>query len=283
MTGCESLSRRNGERARGPAAVSEICDMSLEADVAKAYFTRKLGYTELATPDTRMMHALAHGTPVYRTGEMRAHRSRARPPRRTPPPLMERAGLAAAELARELAGGTRQAGARARRSRQQRRRCVRRRAPSQAVVVQGHRRLHRRRSEALRRRRSRARAHGRGRRRRRHRRCPRRAPCGLVVDGLFGIGLAARADGPLRGAGSRAINGPGRAGARARCSERARIRHRPRAGVRGARDHTRSRSSRSSPDCSRSTARTIAGAPPARRSISMRAPLLDPAGHVIGA
>jgi hydroxyethylthiazole kinase-like uncharacterized protein yjeF len=51
------------------------------------------------------MHALKHQTPIYRTNEIRALEARAAgaPDK---PQLMERAGLAAAELARELAGGS---------------------------------------------------------------------------------------------------------------------------------------------------------------------------------
>lgn len=51
------------------------------------------------------MTPLAHATPIYRTADIRRIESLAlgEP---DPPPLMERAGLAAAELARELAGGT---------------------------------------------------------------------------------------------------------------------------------------------------------------------------------
>jgi hydroxyethylthiazole kinase-like uncharacterized protein yjeF len=48
------------------------------------------------------VHA-AHGTPVYLTADMRAIESAAAP---NPPPLMERAGLAAAEVARDVSGGT---------------------------------------------------------------------------------------------------------------------------------------------------------------------------------
>ena len=51
------------------------------------------------------MTRLAHATPIYRTAEIRRIETLAlgEP---DPPPLMERAGLAAATLARELAGGT---------------------------------------------------------------------------------------------------------------------------------------------------------------------------------
>lgn len=48
------------------------------------------------------VHA-AHGTPVYLTADVRAIESAAAP---NPPPLMERAGLAAAEVARDVSGGT---------------------------------------------------------------------------------------------------------------------------------------------------------------------------------
>ena len=48
---------------------------------------------------------LAHGTPIYRTADVRAIEAAAAAfP--TPPQLMEMAGLAAAELAREISGGT---------------------------------------------------------------------------------------------------------------------------------------------------------------------------------
>src|SRR5687768_11754907 len=51
------------------------------------------------------MTELKHDTPIYRTAEIRALESRAAaaPDK---PQLMERAGLAAAELARELAGSS---------------------------------------------------------------------------------------------------------------------------------------------------------------------------------
>ena len=51
------------------------------------------------------MTAFPHATPVYRTEEIRRIEAIAAS-QPDPPPLMERAGLAAAELARELAGGT---------------------------------------------------------------------------------------------------------------------------------------------------------------------------------
>jgi hydroxyethylthiazole kinase-like uncharacterized protein yjeF len=48
------------------------------------------------------VHAV-HGTPVYLTADVRAIEAKAAP---NTPPLMERAGLAAAEVARDLSGGT---------------------------------------------------------------------------------------------------------------------------------------------------------------------------------
>ena len=51
------------------------------------------------------MHALKHNTPIYRTSEIRALEARAAAAPGKPQ-LMERAGLAAAELARELAGSS---------------------------------------------------------------------------------------------------------------------------------------------------------------------------------
>ena len=48
------------------------------------------------------VHA-THGTPVYMTADVRAIEAAAAP---NPPPLMERAGLAAAEVARDVSGGT---------------------------------------------------------------------------------------------------------------------------------------------------------------------------------
>src|SRR5919106_2290572 len=51
------------------------------------------------------MTRFPHGTPVYRTEEVRRIEALAAS-QPDPPPLMERAGLAAAELARELAGGS---------------------------------------------------------------------------------------------------------------------------------------------------------------------------------
>ena len=48
-----------------------------------------------------MMDRLSHGTPVYLTGEIRAIEKAA-----AAEPLMEKAGLAAAELARDIAGGS---------------------------------------------------------------------------------------------------------------------------------------------------------------------------------
>ncbi|MGH8622898.1 MAG: NAD(P)H-hydrate epimerase, partial [Burkholderiales bacterium] len=44
----------------------------------------------------------AHETPIYRTADVRAIEAAAA----TAPPLMERAGLAAAEIARDVSGGT---------------------------------------------------------------------------------------------------------------------------------------------------------------------------------
>ena len=49
-----------------------------------------------------MTTRFAHGTPIYRTADVRALETAAAP---APPPLMERAGLAAAEIAREVSGG----------------------------------------------------------------------------------------------------------------------------------------------------------------------------------
>ena len=50
-----------------------------------------------------MTTRLAHGTPVYRSAEVRAVETAAAA---AAPPLMERAGLAAAEIAREVSGGS---------------------------------------------------------------------------------------------------------------------------------------------------------------------------------
>src|SRR5687768_5313088 len=60
--------------------------------------------------DLSKIHALMslsapHGAPIYLTREVRAVESAARPVKK-PPQLMERAGLAAAEVARDAAGGS---------------------------------------------------------------------------------------------------------------------------------------------------------------------------------
>ena len=180
------------------------------------------------------MHYAA--APVFLTSEIRQIEQDvlSRSPR---PDLMERAGLAAAELRAKPAAGEGQTDSVVRRSRQQRRRCPRGGAPSQAMVVRRRGRLHRRRIETAGRCKGRAQGLAGGWRATVAAIVPPDFRHDLIVDGLFGIGLQR----PLEGRYAALINRINTSGSRVLAIDIPSGLHADsgaRAGLPSARDHT---------------------------------------------